>query len=81
MYHPYLFQIVMRERERQILEEMGRGGYHRCKRRGRYGLSKKIAGRLRSLILRIKEITSSRQNRQQTTDGKGGLESWKKEFS
>ena len=81
MYHPYIFQIVMRERERQILEEMGRGGYHRRKRRGRNGLSKKISGRLRAMFLRIKAIIVPRQGRQQTAGGKGGCDSWEEEFS
>lgn len=81
MYHPHLFQIIMREREREILEEVRRGGYHARRRRGSFGLSKKIAHRLHATFLRLKAIAAPRRSHQQATDGKEGHESWQKEFS
>ena len=81
MYHPYLFQIVMREREREILEEMGRGDRQSRRRRGGSGLSKKIAGRLRSALSRIKTIVAPKRSRQPIADEQRGYESWQKEFS
>ena len=81
MYHPHLFQIIMREREREILEEVRRGGYHARRRRGSFGLSKKIAHRLHATFLRLKAIAAPRRSHQQATDGKEGYESWQKEFS
>ena len=74
MYHPYLFQILMREREREILEEVRRSRYHERRRRERYGMSKHIAGRLRSTFSRIKAVIGSKWNRQQTIDGNGGYQ-------
>jgi len=61
MYHPYLFEILIREREREILEEVRRGGYHARRRRGGSGLSKKIGRRLLSALIRLKAIAGPRQ--------------------
>jgi hypothetical protein len=72
MYHHHLFQIVMREREREILEEVRRSRYHARRRRERCGMSTHTAGRLRSTFSRIKAIIGSRWSRQQTIDGNGG---------
>lgn len=75
MYHPYLFQILMREREREILEEIRRPGYHTRRRRGASGLSNNIAYHLHSAVIRLKTIVRqrhARHNHQQTADVKGG---------
>jgi hypothetical protein len=72
MYHPYFLKILMREREREILEEVRRGGYHARRRREGSGLSKKIAHRLLSALIRLKAIAGPRQIRQQAADVKGG---------
>ena len=53
MYHPYFLKILMREREREISEEVRRGGYHARKRREGSGLLKKIARRLLSALIRL----------------------------
>ena len=68
MYHPYLFQIMMRERERAFLEEVRRGGYHARRRRDGSGLSKKIARRLLSGLIRLKAIAGQRQKWQQAAE-------------
>lgn len=75
MYHPYLFQILMREREREILEGIGRPGYHARRRRGGSSLSKNIAYHLHSALIRLKAIVRprhTRHNQQQTADVDGG---------
>jgi len=74
MHHYHLLQILMREREREILEEVRRSRYHARRRGERYGMSKHITGRLRSNFSRIKAIIGSRWNRQQTIDGNGGYQ-------
>lgn len=81
MYDPYFLTILMREREREILEEIRRGGYHARRRLGSFGLSKKIAHRLHATFLRLKALAAPRRSHQQATDGKEGYESWQKEFS
>ena len=81
MYDPYFLRMLMREREREIREELARGAYHASRRSGSPGVSKKIARRLRSALLRFKTIAGSGQSRKQSTDLKGGHELWKKEFS
>jgi len=77
----YFLRILMRERERETLEELGRGGYHLRRRHGSFGLSKKISHRLHATFLRLKAITTPRRSHQQAIDGKEGYESWQKEFS
>ena len=46
MYHDYFFKVLMREREREILKDLGGGGYHVHRRRGASGLFKKNIFRL-----------------------------------
>ena len=72
MYDPYFLKILMQEREREILEVMGRGGYHARRHREGYSLSRKIARLLFSSLIRLKAIAGPRQNRQQAADVKGG---------
>lgn len=64
----YFMQILMRQREREIMEEVRGSGYHARSRRGGSGLSKKIACRLLSALIRLKPITGPRQKRQQAAD-------------
>lgn len=47
MYNPQLFEILMREREREVMKVLGRGGYHEHRRHGNPGVLKKIARRER----------------------------------
>ena len=70
MYHPHFLKILMLAREHEILEEVRRGGYHARRRRGGAGLSKKIARRLLSALIRLKAIAGPRQIRQQAADVK-----------
>jgi hypothetical protein len=72
MYHPYFLKILLLEREREILEEVRKGGYHARGRRGSSGLSKKIACRLLSALIRLNAIAGPMQIRQQAADVKGG---------
>lgn len=53
MYDPYFTRFLMREREREIREEIRRDGCHARRRRGGSGLSKKIARRLLSIFIKI----------------------------
>jgi len=71
MYHPYLFEILIREREREILEEVRRGGYHARGHRRGSNLSKKIARRLRLALIKLKTTAVPRQIRQKATHVKG----------
>lgn len=64
----YFLQILMREREREILEEVRGGGLHSRRSRGGSGLSKNIAGRLLSALIRVKAIAGPGQKRQQAAD-------------
>ena len=71
MYHHYFLKILMREREREILEEVRRGGYHARGHRRGSGLSKKIARRLCLALIKLKTIAGPRQIRQKATHAKG----------
>lgn len=75
MYDYYFLMILMREREREILKDMGRGGYCVRRRRRGSGLSNKIVHWFRSGFLRFKTIAGSRQSWQQVTDVQGRYES------
>jgi len=56
MYGPYFLRILMQERDREILKALGRGSYHTYRRRRDSGVSKRIARRLLSTLVRLKAI-------------------------
>ena len=62
MDNPYYLSILMREREREILKELGRGRYYAHRRRGGSGLLKKIARRFVPTFLRFKAMAGSYQS-------------------
>lgn len=68
MMNDYFLQILVREREREILKEVRRCGYQARRRRRGSGLSKGIEGRLLSALKRLKTITGPRQKLQQTAN-------------
>lgn len=75
MCHSYLFQIYMRQREREILEDVRMCGYHARRRGGDFGASKQMARRIPSALARLKSIISPMltwHRRQQAADAKRG---------
>lgn len=68
MYDDYFLRILMREREREILKELGSGVYHVYRRPGDPGLLKKRTCRLLSTLLEFKTFAGPGQNRQKVTD-------------
>lgn len=64
----YFLRIYIREREREFLEELGRGDYQAPIGGTSSGLSKKIACGVRSALSRLKKIASRKQSLQQAID-------------
>jgi hypothetical protein len=64
----FFLQILMRERERDILEEVRRCGYQTHRRRRDSGTSKEIEGWLLSALKRMKVTAGLRQKRQQAAN-------------
>lgn len=64
----FFLQILMRERERDILEEVRRCDYQTHRRRRDSGSSKEIDGWLLSALKRMKVIARLRQNQQQAAN-------------
>jgi hypothetical protein len=79
MMNDYFLRIYIRERE--FLEELGRGRYQAPIGGSSSGLSNKIARRVRSALSRLKKIASRKQSLQQEIDLTERYEPWKKEFS
>lgn len=70
MYHPYLFQILMQEREREILEEIKRPIRYTRGHRDDSNLSKNIAYRLYPALIKLKAIARPRHARQRVAEVK-----------
>ena len=60
MTNDYVFQILMREREREILEEVRRCGFQSRRHRRGLEFSKGVEGRLLSVLKRLKTIAEPR---------------------
>jgi protein-S-isoprenylcysteine O-methyltransferase Ste14 len=64
----FFLQILMRERERDILEEVRRCDYQTHRHPRDSGSSKEIEGRVLSVLTRMKVIARNKQKRQQAAD-------------
>ena len=71
MYDYYFLRVMMREREREILKDLARGGYHAHRHRTSSGGSKKIVRWFLASFSRLKKMSGPKQSRPEVTDLKG----------